>query len=623
MKISFRHLFLCAAAVSFTLTPVVFAQDNKQPDSAPPPAPAEKSPAAPAPAEQPAAPAATPAPETPAAVTAESAPEPKPAAETPEPPKLRRLDSDEDTDAPKTHKEMIHERIERAHQRAAERRAHRVDRDIVNVFSNSDLPKDEKADNVVAIFGSSTAEGEVTDAVVAVFGSTHAAGPVGDAVVAVLGDSEVTGTVGDSTVVVLGNLSVNSHVHGDVVTVLGDIKFGPAAVVDGEVVCVGGTVTKSATTVLHHGIQNIGMGSMHGAAGLKAWVRECLLYGRPLAFGADLMWAWWIAIGLLAFYVVLALIFGKGVTKCAETFEQRPGYSILAALLTVLLAPVAIILLVFTGVGIVVVPFLAAGIFFATLFGKAVMLTWIGRRFSKFIGSNSPALATLIGGVIVLLLYTVPVLGFILYKLLGWIGLGVVVYTLLLNMKREKPPVAPLVPPPPGAAPAFAEAATGRPVDPVTGVVLPGAVVLPPVAPPVMPAATLPRAGFWIRLAALLLDVIIVAMICSLLSGFLSGGSHLRVKADLLPALAIYGAIMWQLRGSTVGGIVCGLKVVRLDDRPIDWGTAIVRALSCFLSLFVLGFGFLWVVFDDQRQAWHDKIAGTTVVRVPKGVSLV
>ena len=72
-----------------------------------------------------------------------------------------------------------------------------------------------------------------------------------------------------------------------------------------------------------------------------------------------------------------------------------------------------------------------------------------------------------------------------------------------------------------------------------------------------------------------------------------------------------------------MGGIVCGLKVVRLDERPLDWGTTIARALACFLSLVVLGLGFIWVVFDDQKQAWHDKIAGTTVVRVPKGISLV
>jgi uncharacterized RDD family membrane protein YckC len=48
-----------------------------------------------------------------------------------------------------------------------------------------------------------------------------------------------------------------------------------------------------------------------------------------------------------------------------------------------------------------------------------------------------------------------------------------------------------------------------------------------------------------------------------------------------------------------------------------------VRALSCFLSLAVVGFGFVWVAFDDEKQAWHDKIAGTTVVIVPKGVALI
>lgn len=609
MKISLRHLFpVAAVAFSLALTPAVFAQDSKQPDPAPAPTPASTAPAtskpadpvaAPVavPADQPAAPAVTPVPApAPAAVSA-PAPESKPEVETSEPAKLRRLDTDEDSDKPKTRKEIIHERIERAHQRAAERRANRVGHDIVNVFSDSDLPKGEKADNVIATFGNATAAGDVTEAVVSVFGNNRTDGAVGDAVVAVLGDSEVNGSVGDAVVAVLGNVSVNGHVHGDVVSILGDIKLGPAAEIDGQVVCMGGAVTRDSKAVLHHGIQNVGWGrSMHGLVGLKAWVRECLLYGRLLAFGPNLMWAWWIALACLAFYLVLALLFGKGINRCAENFEQRPGYSILTALLTVLLAPIAIILLAITGIGIAVIPFLAAGLFFASLFGKAVMLAWIGRRLSKFVGSDNAALAVLIGGVIVLLLYTVPVVGFVVYKLIGWIGVGVVIYTLLGNMKREKPAVPPMM----------------TPGDPAAAAGLLAT-----------PAVTLPRAGFWIRVAALLLDVVIIALICSLLSGMFSAGSHIRIKADLLPALAIYGAVMWKLKGSTVGGIVCGLKVVRLDDRPLDWGTAIVRALGCFLSLIVMGFGFIWVVFDDQRQSWHDKIAGTVVVRAPKGVSLV
>jgi uncharacterized RDD family membrane protein YckC len=91
----------------------------------------------------------------------------------------------------------------------------------------------------------------------------------------------------------------------------------------------------------------------------------------------------------------------------------------------------------------------------------------------------------------------------------------------------------------------------------------------------------------------------------------------------LIPALAVYGAFMWRFKGATIGGIICGLKVVRLDDGPIDWPTAIVRALGCFLSLIPLGLGFIWVAFDVRRQSWHDKIAGTVVVRPPRGVSLV
>jgi uncharacterized RDD family membrane protein YckC len=50
----------------------------------------------------------------------------------------------------------------------------------------------------------------------------------------------------------------------------------------------------------------------------------------------------------------------------------------------------------------------------------------------------------------------------------------------------------------------------------------------------------------------------------------------------------------------------------------MNWETAIVRALGCFLSLAIAGLGFIWIAFDGAKQAWHDKIAGTVVVRVPR-----
>ena len=63
--------------------------------------------------------------------------------------------------------------------------------------------------------------------------------------------------------------------------------------------------------------------------------------------------------------------------------------------------------------------------------------------------------------------------------------------------------------------------------------------------------------------------------------------------------------------------------MVRLDDRTLDWTVAVVRALGGFLSLVIAGLGFIWVAFDPDKQSWHYKIAGTTIVRVPRGTPLI
>ena len=115
-------------------------------------------------------------------------------------------------------------------------------------------------------------------------------------------------------------------------------------------------------------------------------------------------------------------------------------------------------------------------------------------------------------------------------------------------------------------------------------------------------------------MGALAIDALIVAVVMN----WLEPTGHL-----FLIGLAGYGALMWKLKGTTIGGIVCNLRVVRTDSRDIEWETAIVRALSCFLSLIPAGLGFIWMVFDNNRQTWHDKIAGTVVVRVQKNTPLV
>lgn len=470
--------------------------------------------------------------------------------------------------------------------------------DLVNVGHDSTLSSGQKADSVVSVFGSSTSDGEAGE------------------VVSVLGDTRVTGPVSDSAVAVMGNLYVDSKVEGDAVSVFGDLELGPHAEIEGDVVAVGGTLHRDPAAIVHGNVHSVFSGVFGNPTWLRTWVHDCLFYGRPLAFEPGLDWAWGLAFGFLALYVFLALLFRGGLFRCVETFESRPGQTALAALITMLATPVLVVLLCVTVIGIAAVPFVVVGLFCAGLFGKAVMLAWLGRRVTgrQTAGALShPAVCVLIGGAIVLVLYAIPVLGFIVYKLLGFLGMGAVVYTAIGAVRAHQ------LAKEAGPAPTLSaeSASSGTTAEPQAA-----AAAQSTAASPASPAAqaspavtaALPRAGFWIRMAALLLD--------GLLVGFVLSVFHHSTHFELL-VLAIYGAVMWKMRGSTVGGIVFDLQVVRLDGREMNWETSIVRALGCFLSLAVAGLGFIWIAFDANRQGWHDKIAGTVVVRVAKAPPLV
>jgi uncharacterized RDD family membrane protein YckC len=504
---------------------------------------------------------------------------------------------------------------------------HHDDGNIVNIGHSSHLEAGQKAESVVSVFGSSTSDGEADD-VVSVFGNTR-----------------VTGPVSDSAVAVLGNNYVDAKVDGDVVAVLGSVELGPNAEVGGDVVSVLGGVRRDPGAVVHGSVQRVidmDIGGVSGLSWLHTWINHCLIYGRPLAFAPGLGWAWTLALALLAFYAVLALVFRDGVDQCVHTLESEPGHTALAALIGILLTPVLLILLCVTVIGIAAVPFVVGALFCMSLFGKAVMLAWLGGRISgrRPGPAGHPAVAVLIGGAVALILYVVPVVGFLVYKLLGFFGFGAVFYTLVLRVRARRaangsPPTGAAPPastaPPPsaatmagpgwtaaGAAAAGAAAGAAGAGPSIAAEQVPPAYSAPPhtPVPPAAPTftAAMPRAGFWVRMGALFLDVLLVGFAVSLLHPF--GDFHIVV-------LAIYGAVMWKLRGTTVGGIVFDLHVVRVDGRPVDWETAIVRALGCFLSLCVVFLGFIWIALDPNNQAWHDKIAGTVVVRAKAGAPLV
>jgi uncharacterized RDD family membrane protein YckC len=120
-----------------------------------------------------------------------------------------------------------------------------------------------------------------------------------------------------------------------------------------------------------------------------------------------------------------------------------------------------------------------------------------------------------------------------------------------------------------------------------------------------------PRATFWERLGAFALDVILVILIIFIFPGRQEPGF-------LLLCLLGYFVGFWAWKGATIGGTILQLRVVQAQGRLPNFGEAMVRGFSGILSLAVVGLGGLWILWDPDRQGWHDRIAGTYVVKVPR-----
>ena len=126
--------------------------------------------------------------------------------------------------------------------------------------------------------------------------------------------------------------------------------------------------------------------------------------------------------------------------------------------------------------------------------------------------------------------------------------------------------------------------------------------------------STYQRVGFWPRFAASILDLVLVAIATGLL---------IR-EGEWFPVVWIaYHLGMWTWRGTTLGGIVLSIRIVRLDGRRFDFVTAIVRLIGAALSLLVAGLGFFWASWNPDKQSWHDMIAGTIMVKTPRATPLV
>jgi uncharacterized RDD family membrane protein YckC len=130
-----------------------------------------------------------------------------------------------------------------------------------------------------------------------------------------------------------------------------------------------------------------------------------------------------------------------------------------------------------------------------------------------------------------------------------------------------------------------------------------------------------PRASFMDRIVAFALDAILVAIVNGVLvSGYFAFGRG--PDNTYLLFLFAYHVAFWAWKGTTLGGIICNLRMVRTTGEHPRFIDALVRGLSAIFSVAALGIGVFWMLSDAERQMWHDKFAGTVVVKLPRELVL-
>ncbi len=131
--------------------------------------------------------------------------------------------------------------------------------------------------------------------------------------------------------------------------------------------------------------------------------------------------------------------------------------------------------------------------------------------------------------------------------------------------------------------------------------------------------ATGVKAGFWIRVLAYIIDAILYGIAVGLVNSIFFRGNLQAAQGLSLVASAVYFTWLWSVSspwpGQTVGMKILNLKVVKIDGSLLTLSQAFIRWVGLVISFIVILIGVIWVAFDPNKQGWHDKIAGTYVLK--------
>jgi uncharacterized RDD family membrane protein YckC len=129
--------------------------------------------------------------------------------------------------------------------------------------------------------------------------------------------------------------------------------------------------------------------------------------------------------------------------------------------------------------------------------------------------------------------------------------------------------------------------------------------------------------GFWRRFTANALDGIILGIIFRAINEILhaiaslSGTAYPGFSEWMLCTIIFWTYTIWfkGYRGATPGYYILGIKLISISGAHVSVKQILIRIISSFFSAIPFGLGYIWITIDADRQAWHDKIAGTYVIK--------
>ncbi len=460
-------------------------------------------------------------------------------------------------------------------------------------------------------------------------------------------DLIVEGDVTGDVVVIGGRARIRGRVEGDIFNVGKGVWVENGGLVEGDVVGFGVGVVREDGSTIRGDLGNYGVALLPQQTRDHAvrFFNECVVLGRPLSFKVGFVWMIWLVMLLL--HALMAVIFPGATEATLRAMRERPGGTALIGILGLPLVVFALTLIAFTGVGVLVIPFILVAGVLGLAIGRIALLRVIGGRLLRIFGaqSNVPAAEFLVGALVITGLFTVPYVGIFTWMVFLLWALGGILMALFRRSPRRtrSSPPEPLhspiatdsIAPQPQPSPAMSSPVPpGFPSESIAPSSSNPAPEAQPARPQPIPRSIhtpsieevfgAPRPGMGRRFAALAIDWLPILVLVALLPDRIGTFRLADFSFQLRLAVGVaYYTWMITNKGSTLGGIILGMRVVRLDGRPIDRNVALVRAMTAILSLLSLGLGWLWAAWDERRQTWHDRLAGTVLIRDDRNEPLV